>query len=188
MAVRKKQVYFGIMIVSGLALAVDRFVLSESVTAPDEVKASPQETPASLAGSTGAAAEEEVPAIPELPFPRDVERFEFGSDIPDLFAPPRHFVRDATIPSVTGADDPGSENIPPPRGLNSGAFTIQHELDGVLDHQRLKIAIIDGRWMRIGDEVDGCTLARISGDGARFECRDGEAVLGPPRPGGGARD
>jgi hypothetical protein len=188
MALRKKQVYFVILIVSGLALAVDRFVLSGSVSAPEKVKASPPEALASPADSTVAAAEGEAPAIPELPFPHGVERFTFGSDIPDLFAPPRHFVRGDTVPSVTGVDNPGGEDKPPTRGLNSSAFAIQHELDGVLDHQRLKIAIIGGRWMRIGDEIDGCTLARISGDVARFECRDGEAVLGPPRPGGGAPD
>lgn len=87
-----------------------------------------------------------------------------------------------------GENSPFPEDGTRPRGLDQAAFQAGHELGGVLDHERLKIAIIDGRWLRIGDKVDGCTLTRISGDTVCFECYDGEAVLKPSRGRGAIGD
>ena len=50
-------------------------------------------------------------------------------------------------------------------------------LDGVLIQQRLRMAVLEGRPVRIGDTVDGCVLKKIAGYRAEFECHDGPAVL-----------
>jgi hypothetical protein len=35
--------------------------------------------------------------------------------------------------------------------------------------------------MRIGEELDHCTLIAIEGDAATFQCHDGDTVLSPLR-------
>ena len=61
--------------------------------------------------------------------------------------------------------------------MGRAEFIRRHELGGILFHEDLKIAVLDGRWMRIGELIDGCTLKKISGNTARFECYDGKAEL-----------
>ncbi len=184
---RKKRVYFAVMIFGGLALFVDRFVLSDNAAVPDAANAS-------LAGLVVRSTDlpvpvaENAPAIPEVPFPRGVERFTFGSEIRDVFAPPLAASSEKARPYGAGKDGLLSEDGARARGLDRVAFEAQHELGGVLTHERLRIAIVDGRWLRIGDKLDGCTLTRISGEAACFECHNGEAVLKPSRGRGNIHD
>jgi hypothetical protein len=177
---RKKRLYLGVMILSGLALFVDRFILSESVMVPDPAIGSPAEPAGRHAGAVSTATEDAL-SIPELPFPRGVEHFTFGSEIPDLFAPPTA-ASDENAARPGGSDnDPLATDARQSKGAGRAAFLTDHELGGLLTHERLRIAIVDGRWLRLGDEVDGCTLTRISGKEAVFDCYDGEAVLKPAR-------
>lgn len=178
MSQHKKRVYVVVMILGALALFVDRFVLSEGATAPDQANASPEKLVRHPAGSPARVAED-APAIPELPFPRGVERFTFGPEIPDLFAPPGTVRKGGGSTLAANQDGLSSSNAAPSRGLSQAAFTARYELDGVLSHERLRIAIVGGRWLRLGDTVDGCKLTHIAGDAARFACFDGEAVLEP---------
>ena len=41
----------------------------------------------------------------------------------------------------------------------------------------LRIAIVDGVWVREGAKFDGCKLERISNNQAVFSCYDGDATL-----------
>ena len=190
---RKKRVYFAVMIFSGLALFVDRFVLSDNAAVPDAANAS-------LAGvvvrstDSSVPVAENAPAIPEVPFPRGVERFTFGSEMRDVFAPPLAASSEESRLSGAGGGAAGFSLRGGPRGLKSAArldrasFEAQHELGGVLTHECLRIVIVDGRWLWIGDKLDGCKLTLISGEAAFFECHNGEALLKTSRGRGDIHD
>lgn len=178
---RRKRVYVGVIILAVAALAVDKFFLSEGQaaglsphgsTAPAEARGSVDRRPMSP---------EAVPTvrIPEVPFPRGLEPLDpsAGVFIRDFFAPPESALnRD---PPDSQTDKSGrNANQPDRHGrLGRSTFVSRHRLSGVLLDQRLKIAIVDGTWLRIGQSLNGCTLASVSGNEARFECYDGEAVL-----------
>ncbi len=178
---RRKKVYVGVMIVAVAALAVDKFFLSEGQaaglsphgsTAPAEARGSVDRLPMSP---------EAVPTvrIPEVPFPRGLEPLDpsAGVFIRDFFAPPESALnRDSADPqtdkSGRNATQPDSQGQ-----VGRTAFVFRHRLSGVLLDQRLKIAIVDGTWVRIGQSLNGCTLKSVSGNKASFECYDGNAVL-----------
>jgi len=183
----KRRVYFAVMIFSGLALFVDRFVFSDNAATPEAANAS---FPGVAVQSTDLSVPvaQNAPAIPELPFPREVERFTFGSEIRDVFAPPSAASSEKLGPYGAGEDGLLPGDGARARGLDRASFEAQHELGGVLTHERLRIAIVDGRWLRIGDKLDGCTLTRVSGEAACFECHNGEAVLKPSRGRGNIHD
>ena len=170
----KKRAYIAILILGGVALAIDRFVLPESASAPATVIA--EETPRTIAAQKENESRISVP-IPELPFPRGLEPFDLGETVRDLFAPPKAF---SDADSENGAPD--KNGTAASRGLDderhtSATFMTQHSLEAVLVHERLRIAVIDGVWLRIGDVIDGCTLEGIAGRTARFSCHDGGVVL-----------
>ncbi|MGB2984558.1 MAG: hypothetical protein WBE26_01635 [Phycisphaerae bacterium] len=173
MSRQRKGAYLTLLAVGAAALAVDRWILTEGITEPDAafalgaggsapVIASPPPEPTSTL------------SIPELPFPRGLEPLDQQGLARDLFAPPTLATdRD----SSTDKDQRETNGRGGARRANSATFVTQHRLNGVLVHQRLKIAIVDGAWVRIGELVDGCTLAAVSGNEARFQCHDAEAVL-----------
>jgi len=153
-----------------VALAVDRFILTESATAPQDVNAAginrttlPEE-PAD-AGQT---------PVPAVPFPRNLPAFDPTRDIRDVFVRPSD--------AIAGDDEqqrgPKSPKTGDPKEATSAAeFVTRHTLSAVLDDGRLKIAVVDGLWMRVGDAFDDCRLTSVSGTAARFRCPDGDAVL-----------
>lgn len=174
MSGRKKRIYLGLMALGAAALLVDRFVLSDGVTRPDSV----------LAGDRLASSPPIVPLaedaavalpIPKIPFPRGLAPFDPDRAVRDVFLPPA-FVgerRDSGDGNMAAGD--GSRARPGTTG--TAMFITRHKLDGVLIDQGLKIAIVDGLWIRLGELLDGCKLTDISGQEARFECRDAQAVL-----------
>ena len=44
-------------------------------------------------------------------------------------------------------------------------------------HEGLRIAVVDGSWLRLDQDFDGCRLTAIAGNEVRFACHDGDAVL-----------
>lgn len=172
----RRKLYLVLLAVSALGLVIDRFVLTGSATAPTEASAATVVRPPvgrdAVTSNAGPSA-----SIPEIPFPTGLVAAEALLTIPDVFAPPSVRFR-----GKSGAGPPynagmGSGGRGPSERLSGAAFESRHTLDGVLVYQRLKIAVLDGRTVRIGDTIDGCTLKDVSGYRARFECHDGPAVL-----------
>lgn len=169
---KKKRIYLGVIGLCGIALLVDRLVITQGASAPAEAFADmrgPSPKP------SDAGADRKTVSIPELPFPRILNPMNPAEPIRDLFAPPDN----------SGGSD-RSGNARGRRGVGTGsdassanrrAFLAGHHLKAVLDDPRLKIAIVDGLWVRIGQTVDGCRLTKVEGIRASFTCPDGEAVL-----------
>ncbi len=171
----KKKTYAVILILGGVALVVDRLILSESAAAPRMAVASGAAPLANPPPTPDDNAEGPSPlAIPELPFPRGVARFSDESRLPDLFASPQERLRAAR---ATDSNDVAREVMAARSSLSRAAFEQAHRLDGVFIQQRLRIAVIDGQWSRIGQKIDGCTLEEIASREVRFACKDGVAVL-----------
>ena len=164
----KKQIYIAFMLLGGVALVVDRCVLTPSVTMPASVAASVAATapPPSAASASSA----DTLAILELPFPRAIPAWDPRSPIRDIFAP------------FSDDDTADKRRTRSPRGADAGHGTCagllsQHHLEAVLVQDSLKIAILDGAWVRIGESVNGCVLTEIVGHKVRFRCRDGDTLL-----------
>ncbi len=175
MSMKRRHLYFAVIAAGGGFLLVDTLFMAEGVTEPQQAVgatgeplgvAQPPDTPA-----------DELTSIPELPFPYAVAEYSLSPDAPDPFAPPKgaddgratDLASDKHGRLALGADSDGK--------LDRTEFIERHVLDGVLDQGRLKIAIVDGEWLRPGDVLDGCTLKTVAGSEARFECFDGYAVL-----------
>ncbi len=172
----RRKTYLVLLAVAALGLVMDRFLFTGSATAPAEASAA---TAARPSVGRGAATGNAGPSssIPEIPFPTGLVAAEALSKIPDVFAPPSVRLRGesgAGPPYNAGTGDGGRG---PSERLSAAAFESRHTLDGVLVYQRLKMAVLGGRPVRIGDTIDGCTLEDVSGYRARFECHDGPAVL-----------
>ena len=160
----KKKIYIAVMLLGGVALVVDRCVLTTSVTMPATVAATAPPPPAASAPSA------ETLATLELPFPRAIPAWDPQSPIRDLFAP------------FSDENATDKRHTRSRRGADAGqgtcaAFVTQHRIEAVLVQESLKIAIVDGAWVRIGESVDGCILTEIVGNKVRFRCRDGDIVL-----------
>ena len=173
---RKKQLYLGVVLLGGAALAVDRLILPAGVTGPADATASVTRSALGAGDNTGSTASETF-SIPEVPFPLGVTSLGPRARIRDLFVPlgERSLGDPASSLADNGRD--GSTKGDPAGRLDSATFVSQHNLQGVMVNPRLKIAIVDADWVRLGEVIDGCTLAEIQGGAARFECFDGEAVL-----------
>ena len=164
----KNKIYIAFMLLGGAALVVDRCVLTPSVTMPASVAASVAATaPPPPAASAPSA---DTLATLELPFPRAIPVWDPQSPIRDLFAP------------FSDDDAADKRRKRSPRGADAGQgtcadFVTQHRLEAVLVQESLKIAILDGAWVRIGESIDGCVLTEIVGNKVRFRCRDGDTLL-----------
>jgi hypothetical protein len=164
----KNKIYIAFMLLGGAALVVDRCVLTPSVTMPATVAASTPRTAAPSAATALSSAETLV--ILELPFPRAIPAWDPQSPIRDIFAP------------FSDEDATDKRHSRSSRGADAGqgtcaAFVNQHRLDAVLVQKSLKIAILDGAWVRIGESVNECVLTEIVGNKVRFRCRDGDTIL-----------
>ncbi len=169
MSKAKKQGYVVVMVLGGAALVVDRCIVTPSATMPASVAASDRPRRAEIRPPTVAPAPPDDPlSIPELPFPRGLPPWDPRAPIRDLFAP--HSQENAADKArSTKATDAGKGTC--------AAFVKEHHLDAVLLQESLKIAILDGVWVRIEESVDGCILSEIVGNKVRFLCRDGDVVL-----------
>jgi len=161
---------------------VDRCILTPSVTMP---------APAAASG-TGLSAQTTAEGRPlltldvahqghaqewhttmatlELPFPRTIPAWDPRTPIRDIFAPfSDGDAADKRHPRSPGGGDAGKASC--------ADFVARHHLDAVLVQESLKIAILDGVWVRMGESIDGCVLTEIVGHKVRFRCRDGDTSL-----------
>jgi len=201
----KKRTYLALMSVGAAALFVDRCVLTEGTPAPASAEEVPllgvdaesqaptrpggptdqlrpdvpgRRTPSPFekGGLKGVAAEEL--SIPELPFPRNLNPYDPSAPIRDIFMRPPSAAVETADQAASDSPESAATSGEKQR-IGRAAFAAQHRLDAIMIQQRLKIAILDGRWMQVGDVIDGCTLFVINGESAVFRCRDGDALLSP---------
>jgi hypothetical protein len=168
----KKRVYVIVLLVGGAALLVDRFVLTQSATAPAFVAAVESRIPAPSAHPDAAPLAKESltdMSVPELPFPRNIPPWDAGAPIRDLFLP--------SVEQAADNDRAGTGRNGDPIEGSCAVFAKQHRLDGVLIQQGLKIAVVNGRTLRIDESLGGCTFISTDGNMVRFRCRDGEISL-----------
>lgn len=170
MSRRKRKTYLGVVALCGVALVADRLIPAAQVTQPA----------ASLAWETAIADSPTVAAplsIPFLPFPRAIESLDSQSVIRDLFQPPLPPTARTKDPSASDAASEKQRDglLQKPTGVRE--FSAAHRLNAVMIQGALRIAVVDKTWVREGQEVDGCTLGRISGNQAAFSCHDGIVTL-----------
>lgn len=170
MSPKKKRGYFAVVLIGASALVVDSLVLSSDL---------PESNHPSREGLLPSDASGPAPelAIPELPFPKGIKPIDPQGEIPDLFSPPT--LNPKRRSEGADADKPGGvgQRLSVPGQLHSAAFEAAHRLKGILFDQRLRIAGVDGQWIRIGTSIDGCTLVTVSPREATFRCFDNEVVL-----------
>lgn len=178
---RRRKLYLALLGLAAAGLVIDRFVLTQSATAPASagIPASPHATTgiqAENAGKTGLPGGPST-SIPEIPFPRGLQTAKDKRPILDLFAPPHVRLQNKSSAGLSHNRGPIRSGAGLPERLSGAMFERRHTLEGVLVQQRLKLAVLNGRSMRIGDSIDGCKLTEVSGYEARFECDDGPVVL-----------
>ena len=98
--------------------------------------------------------------IPELPFPRGLKSLALNAEVRDLFEPP---AAGPGNPDVADSDNrepdlTGSANY---QGPQHDLFEQQHHLSGVMVNERLRIAIVDGVWLQLGQSLDDCKLISV---------------------------
>lgn len=172
----RRKLYLVLLGLAALGLVVDRFVLTQSATRPASAAAAGAGLPSSAAGSANKNVSGST-SIPEIPFPKGLQTANSGSPILDLFARPEVRLRTKMGAGLSHNTDSQRRGAGSTSRASGSLFKSRHSLDGVLVQQRLKIAVLDGRPVRIGDKVDGCTLKEVSGYEARFECEDGPVAL-----------
>ncbi|MGP1272666.1 MAG: hypothetical protein ACTS22_04980 [Phycisphaerales bacterium] len=151
--------------VAGCALAVDQFVLSASATAPADGGAAVAAS-ASDDGSSVVAA----PTGPTLA--QHFERFrprpaETSQDrLADAFGTPAS-LREAE-PTA-----PGAEPVAAEVGL---------KLSSILTRDGERLAVVNGRPLRVGDQVDGATVSAIDEASVTMDTAIGPVTLRMERP------
>jgi hypothetical protein len=172
---QKKRAYLTLMALGVVALAVDRLLLPGGATEPSTALALVSATTTAVSGDVASEAAV-ASSIPELPFPHELKPLAETSTIRDLFAPPLS----AWDPDSEkeSPDKPGSITGPEGRPVAAGgaAGLRKSRLNAVFITEGLKIAVVNKRQMAIGDVLDDCTLASISGNEVQFEC-PGESVV-----------
>ncbi len=170
MSPKKKKTYLAIVGVMGSGLIVDRFMLADSATAPQAAEAIPLDVVNGL-NDTDALTKTQIPGVP---FPKNIPTFGSGFVLRDVFVKPggSHDPSDNT--ARTGA---GLRKIALPQNLTREEFAEAHTLTAVFSDQGVEIAVVDEKWLRVGQSITGCELTGVEGEKARFQCRDGESSL-----------
>jgi hypothetical protein len=174
-----------LLAVGAIALTADRWIFSDGAAVTDPATALGQHAPQSAVSAPVSLDSLRGMSIPELPFPHHLPTPDHQEPIRDLFAPPERVLEKDPSPGIdAGRSGPRGDKQAADKSDSSGdksadsdTFVSQHRLNGVLIDESLKIAIVDGAWVRVGESVTGCTLLKVSGNEVRFKCSDGEAVL-----------
>ena len=174
MSSQKKRLYLAFLLLGAVALMLDRFVFSGGVTGPETAIASTGQTGATPIPGIAGDEKPSIP-IPKLRFPVGLTPVGPDWSIRDLFLPPTLRAQWESGSATDEKNASGPETRPDRAGRDE--FYSRHRADGVIEHERLTLAIVDGLWMQIGQTLDGCRLEEASENEVRFECFDGEVVL-----------
>lgn len=174
---RRKQLYAGVFACGAVAMAVDRLWLAGDAAVHLTSPSAPTALVSAAAASSDDTAAGDAAAVPARPFPEGLPVFD-----------PDYVFRDPFVPSVrvdarharNGRTDKRGEQDPtdpqnPTR--SAAAFSRDHRLRGVFVSPRLSIANLDGTWVHVGDEVDGCTVIEIGRTEITVDCSGERAVL-----------
>ncbi|RME39294.1 MAG: hypothetical protein D6788_05760 [Planctomycetota bacterium] len=167
MSAQRKRVYLTLLAIGAVALLVDRLVLLPRRHGPAPVFGGvlPVQPDASTTQATSAPVEDWVPLIP---FPSGVESLAEDASMRDLFQAP-----EGIDPAPTRTNTMTEAKAPSP----SASFQEVHRLTGVLVGESVRGALVDGRWVRVGELVSGCELSNVTGTHAVFTCPDGTVTL-----------
>ena len=173
MSQRRRNIYLLLILSAVMALAVDRLVLTNSVTTPESIFATPVTSP-EFKPSTPFDTTNEIKIAPILPFPSNLPVINAQQQIIDIFQPVplRGQVRQGL-----GVDDQGKGKRSGLTRLDASSFESQRQLSGVMVAGSVKVAIVDGKWIRVGEKIWGCQLESVSGNQAHFKCHNGPATL-----------
>lgn len=167
---KKTRIYLTVTALAVVALIVDRLVLPSSssaevpVVAPSSRAGSPPNGPPTSESATTPA------CIPDLPFPRNLPTWSPDVPIRDIFSPDGETRASDNRPRHGAARDAD--------GLGTvAALQRDHHLEAILVNERLRIAVIGGKRVGIGQEIAGCQVVAVEGSQVRFRCRDGGCVL-----------
>lgn len=178
---RERNVFIGILGVALTGLAVDRVFLGSGATGPAAASAAAEEfavDPFSdlLEVELAEAADEPEPLTSALAgrleaFTRSGEH-ELG-DLPDIFEP-----------SASWRSAPSSEGAVAARPASaSEAFQAAHRLNAVMLSDSKPGAVVDGRFLTIGQDLDGFVLTSVSERSAVFKAENEQAELAlDPQP------
>jgi|CXWL01.1.fsa_nt_gi hypothetical protein len=181
----KTKIYLALVATGFAALVVDRCYFGASAPASTAANEVDPDTEGEVAESKPAPHSRPVPpqagqlkrSVPKLHFPRNLPAYDPVIEMRDIFArsDPDHSIPDTGHPGRGGS----AKKEAATDAIGRDDFQTTHRIDAVMVQESLRIAVVDGRWMRVGDAVDTCTLIRIEGDSAVFQCHDGDTVLSP---------
>ena len=170
---RKKRIYAAILALAGSALLLDRVML----VGPPQAASADNVAHRSLSALGVQTPTARTPPLAPTPFP----------ELPLHDTLPRH-LRDVFAPAALAQNallGPEQEDAIPAidsRRGETGAvqperFEEDHRLLAVMISDHVTVAVVDDRWLRVGDSLDGCELVEISGTGVSFRCPHGTAFL-----------
>ncbi len=116
-------------------------------------------------------------SVAAAPFPTSSPLIGLGGDR-DLFAA-SDVVREVLLASRQdpSGDASGRGQQRAIAVMTAEKFEATHRLTGTLIGKRGSFAIVDDRWLRVGDTLDDCELTSITGTGAKFQCPSDVASL-----------
>ena len=164
MDARSKKLCVIVLPLAGLALLVDRVILSGGTDAVFEASAA-------VAGAVPTVSPVEVARadlvlIPELPFPRDLPVLPTAGLARDWFQPPEEaLIAKADAEIKEGGRTPSGKNLRSPQER----FETENKLTGIVAGD-VRLAIVNGQRKRVGDSVGDCIVCRIQGRTAWFDC------------------
>ena len=175
---KERKLYVGILALAGIGLLVDRLFL-----APEDAPSNPSSAAAAAiptrppvvvpSASTGAAKPAESAGRPSCADRLAKVGRSLPADLSDL--------RDAFRPSAAWcAAIKTAAPSPSPQQPDKPTFGQQHQLTAVVVDGKGGKAIVDGRCLEVGDQLDGFTLVSVGTKTAVFTNGDVRLVLALP--------
>lgn len=180
----RKTLTYASLAVAAAAFLVDRIFLGEPTAVQADVPVVESTTSAAPTNGNRSATERRAAQPPGPPAPSAMtylSRLPDAPDVPrDAFVPSAallqhyHRIEEATRQEKQGQDSnaPGSPRL----------FVDTHRLQATFIGTEGMMAIVDGRIVRVGDEMDGFKIVRITADTAEFQREGHAAILRLPLP------
>jgi hypothetical protein len=181
MSANRKKLYGCILLLGLAGLLVDRLLFAEpsaavATTSEPEPVDSEQPDPSAANGPYGPTTGNPG-ALAAAPFPRELPPLNPNVAVRDIFALTAVARRAMSDPvGLATSGGPLADNVRV-HGTTIAQFTEKHRLSAVMAGAGARLAIVDDRWLQIGQSVDGCKLLEITGQKAIFQCADGAAEL-----------
>jgi hypothetical protein len=165
MNARNKKLCLIVLPLAGLALFVDRVILSGETDPVAEASAAVAGT-APIAALAKVAHVEAV-LIPELPFPRDLPVLPTAGMARDWFQPPELALSEKADALARSGERAASEKD---SRSDQERFEAENTLSGIVAVGDVRLAIVNGARKRVGDAVGDCIVIRIEGRVVWFDC------------------